>query len=343
MGLSGVQRASGNRMALQAAFASVPLVGVPATPLMPLERFSAAIGVPVWIKRDDIGSFGIAGAKARKLEYIVAHARRVGAEALVTIGPAQSNTCRALAAACAAAGLHAHLLLAGSRPDALFGNALLAETMGASIRWVGDVAMSCYRDILREYVSTLESSGVRVLEVEPGCSNVLGVVGMATGYLEMLEQASEFGVLPTRVVHASATGGVWAGLMLGASLVEGPLAHPALVVDDLYPDTRLAYASMFNDAARAIGHGVRLQSSDLFIDESQLASGYDQCSADVVSAIRLLARTEGIVCEPIYTGKALAALISSARQGLFEGPVVFWHTGGVQALGDPVVSRMLRA
>jgi 1-aminocyclopropane-1-carboxylate deaminase/D-cysteine desulfhydrase-like pyridoxal-dependent ACC family enzyme len=327
--------------ALRAAFPLVPLLGASPTPLNFLERFSEAVGVQIWIKRDDIASFGVAGAKARKLEFIVADALRLGVDALVTIGPAQSNTCRALAASCAASGLRAHLLFAGPQPKVSAGNALLAETLGAEVRWVGDIPMGGYHEALREYVETLEQSGVRVLTIAPGCSSALGVVGMAAGYLEMLVQASALGLTPTRIVHSSATGGIWAGLTLGASLVDGPRACSTLVVDDLYPDTRSAYASIFNDAARVIGHNARIRPDEVLLDESQLYSGYGKCSPEVVSAIRLLARTEGVICEPIYGGKALASLISKATHGQLKGPVVFWHTGGVQALGDPDVAQLL--
>ena len=312
-----------------------------ATPLRRLARFSQVIGVEVFAKRDDEASFAFAGAKARKLEMVLGTALAQGYEALITMGPPQSNTCRALAAACAGAGLQAHLVLAGDPPKDLSGNALLAAILGAQIKWVGPLEHSKLEAALVERARELNKSGLRTLTVSAGCSDVRGIMGMAAGYAEMMNQCEKLGVEPAEIVHASATGGIWAGLELGAALLGGARPIAALVVDNLFADTRATYADLFNSASAALGLTERRTSDEVRVDASEVAGGYGQPSPECLDAIALLARTEGIVCDPIYTGKALAVLIRRARSGLIDGPVVFWHSGGVQTLGDHGVVQTL--
>jgi 1-aminocyclopropane-1-carboxylate deaminase/D-cysteine desulfhydrase-like pyridoxal-dependent ACC family enzyme len=318
----------------------VPLLPGP-TPLERLDRFSDAIGVETWIKRDDIGPFTVAGAKARKLELVAARARDEGARALLTIGPPQSNTCRAVAAACAAVGIEAHLVFANDRPEALTGNALLASLMGATLHWAGRIPLADYHVVLARHAARLAEEGIPHQVIDPGCSNGLGIIGMMLGYLEMTEQARASGLSPRSIVHASATGGVWAGLELGAVLTGGPRPRPVLVLDSLFPDMRLAYAERFNRAAREAGLSLHYRPQDVVLDESQLAVPFGQADDATIDAIRTLAQLEGIMCDPMYTGRALASFIAAAKRKEIEGPLVFWHTGGLQALGDPEIMKML--
>jgi 1-aminocyclopropane-1-carboxylate deaminase/D-cysteine desulfhydrase-like pyridoxal-dependent ACC family enzyme len=333
-------RARNHLESLRARHPMASLIGAP-TPLQYLPRFSDALGTQVWIKRDDIASFGIAGSKARKLELVVAHAKTAGFDSLLTIGPRQSNTCRAVAAACAASGLRAHLLLAADEPAQLTGNALLAHLMGASIHWTGPLEMRMLHDALGRHADTLRAAGHHPLVVAPGCSDTLGIVGMAMGYVEMHCQALEAGMLPRSIFHASATGGVWAGLKLGSTLTSGAAPTAVLVLDDLYADAVAKYVELYARASEHLGEGGEPGADEVDLDCSMLEVGYGRASAQIIEAIKLIARTEGIVCEPHYSGKALAALISRSRCGDLRGPAVFWHTGGVQVLGDPEITAML--
>lgn len=311
------------------------------TVFQPLPRFSDAIGAEVWIKRDDVASFAVAGAKARKLELILGQARCEGFEALVTMGPPQSNTCRALAAACATLGIEAHLVLAGEPPETLTGNVLLSALLGARLHWVGELShLDLERALSRRYAHLAEHQ--RTLLVPAGASNSLGVLAMVAGYMELQAQCEAHQIRPAEIIHASATGGVWAGLAIGAELVDGPRPRAVLVTDEIYDDPGAAYSKLAHGCVTEMFPDEELVLPVPTLDVSQVAGGYGQAEQSCLDAIGLLARTEGILCDPIYTGKALAALIARAQAGAFDGqPVVFWHTGGIQGIGDAEVSRLL--
>jgi 1-aminocyclopropane-1-carboxylate deaminase/D-cysteine desulfhydrase-like pyridoxal-dependent ACC family enzyme len=311
------------------------------TALQHLARLSRTLGQDVYIKRDDATGHSVAGAKARKLEAVVGDAIAQGYTSFATAGPAQSNTCRALAAACAITGTKAHLVLIGDEPGILTGNVLLSAMLGATLHWTGSIPLAELFFSLDRYVEGRRSCGERVLVVPPGCSNALGTIGMAAGYAELMVQCGEIGILPAEIVHASATGGIWAGLELGAALLDGPRPVAAIVLDDLYSDTRAAYAAIFNQAAAAIGQTHRRTASSVNIDDSELAAGYGRASPECLEAIALFARTEGVILDPVYTGQAAAVLIRRIRQGRARGPVVLWHSGGLQALGDQVMTATL--
>jgi D-cysteine desulfhydrase len=326
--------------ALRAVFPAFSLIAKP-TPLQHLKRFSHVVGAQVWIKRDEIGSFAIAGSKSRKLELVIEQAVTGGFDSLVTIGPPQSNTCRAVAAACASVGLRSFLVLSGDAPSKLSGNALIAAMLGASIHWAGSLPMSHLETTLIEYFKHLRSRGLNPMLIAPGCSNKRGVVGMAIGYAEMQLQAIEAGFDPRSIYHASATGGIWAGMRIGSELTGGVAPTPVLVFDDMYPDTCAAYAALYNSTAEELGVGGRLDARDVVCDSSMVEVGYANADSAVIDAIALLARTEGIICDPYYSGKALAALVAHARNNTLPTPALFWHTGGIQVLGDPTAAVLL--
>lgn len=317
------------------------LIGGP-TPLQYLGRLSKVLGQDVFIKRDDATGHAVAGAKARKLEAVVGDGIARGFTSFATVGPAQSNTCRALAAACAVTGTQAHLVLAGETPSVLSGNALLSAMLGATLYWAGSLPMGELFSALDRYVSDRRRLGEHVLIVPPGCSNALGAIGMAAGYAELLVQCEAIGIQPTQIFHASATGGIWAGLELGAALlVGGPRPIAVLVLDDLYTDTRGAYAAIFNEAATAIGVTDRRSATTVDIDDSELAAGYGRASSACLEAVSLFARTEGVILDPVYTGQAATVLIRRIHEGRAQGPVVLWHSGGLQALGDAAMTVTL--
>jgi 1-aminocyclopropane-1-carboxylate deaminase/D-cysteine desulfhydrase-like pyridoxal-dependent ACC family enzyme len=306
----------------------VPLFPTP-TPLEPAPRFSAAIGREVWIKRDDVGSVGYAGNKIRKLSRLVAEVEEQGADTLVIVGARQSNAARATAALCAARGWKCVVVVpddppaAGALPEA---NALLGELFGARYEYLGAgtgwaEAEAASRDV---------AGNAYVLPA--GASSPLGALGFADAHAELLAQLEGLGLDPAAVVHASTSGGTSAGLHVGRAAHGGP---PIVSIDvgRLYGDDTLPrLAALATGAATLLGTPRAFAPGDLGVSFAHVGEGYGAYTEAGLSAIRLLARTEGVLCDPVYSGKALGALVSGDPLIPADGPVVFWHTGGAQSV-----------
>jgi D-cysteine desulfhydrase family pyridoxal phosphate-dependent enzyme len=312
-----------------------PLAALP-TPLHPLRRFGAEIGADVWIKRDDVGPPGLAGNKVRKLEFVLAAARRDGADAIVIVGAEQSNACRAAAAACAQLGLRCVLVLSGDEPGSASGNLLLDRLYGADVRFAGTTDWAALADAAARAADELRAAGATPYTLPAGASSPLGAVGFAVAWFELLDQLDERGMAAATVVHAASSGGTHAGLVAGRRLAgRGPRVRGIGVAADIHPDMPAAYAELATGALRLLGDAGIVGPEDLWLDMGFLGAGYALPTEEAIAAIRLLAGTEGIVCDPVYSGKALAAVVAAAREGELDGPVVFWHTGGWHALFAP--------
>jgi L-cysteate sulfo-lyase len=304
------------------------------TPLEPAPRLAAAVGLRddrLWIKRDDLIGLGGGGNKVRKLERTLAAALRDGADCLVTTGAAQSNHARLTAAAGARLGLGVTLVLAG-RPgppgDAPRGNLLLDEIFGARIHWAGDADDASLAVVADEVAAGLASSGAHPAIIPFGGSNRDGALAYADAARELLDQLSDQadGQLPAQAtsVVAVGSGGTMAGLVAGLGpghvlgVHTGAVAAPA-------------------DAVAALVAAVTAEPPDprgLRLRTDQVGPGYASLTEPVAAAIRLAARTEGLLLDPVYTGRALAGLIAAVRDGSLDAgaPVVFWHTGGLPGL-----------
>lgn len=300
------------------------------TPLERAPRLSEALGTEIWLKRDDVGSLGLAGNKVRKLEFALGQARQDGATAVVTIGAAQSNHARATAAACARLGLRCVLVFRGDPPaGAPSGNLLLDRLFGAEVRFactddwieVAGSAHDCGEQLRRE--------GGHPVVLPAGCSSPEGALGFAAAYLELLGQIDEHRVEPSTVVHASTSGGTHAGLLVGRALAgRGPHIR-GFDVGRLTEDVDGFVAGLARDTAALIGVEA---SFEVALDASQLGERYGAFTTAATEAIRLVAETEGVALDPVYSGKGMAGLIADAAQGRYDGPVVFWHTGGGPSL-----------
>lgn len=321
----------------------VPLTALP-TPLHRLPRFSAAVGAEIWIKRDDAAPLALAGNKVRKLEQILGDARDRGCDVLLAQGAPISNVTRATAAAAAAAGLGAVLVLAGREPETTSGNLLLSGIVGARLRFTGVQATdgpdywgalgAATRQVERELIA----EGRRPYPMPVGCSSPRGVLGFVAAYAELLDQLHEAGCRADVVYHPSSSAGTHAGLTLGRRLAgHGPRVRGVLVAD-VYDDLEERLASLIREACGLLGGSPVTPEFD--IDHGHLGPAYGEATQEALDAIVLLARTEGVMCDPVYTGKALAALIADVRAGR-EGPCIFWHTGGVQGVFEPRYARAL--
>ena len=303
------------------------------TPLAPAPRLSRALGGPrVWIKRDDLTPVALGGNKLRKLEFLLADAVAREADVVVTSGAAQSNHCVQTAAACNRLGLDCELVLRGDPDTPLRGNLLIDHLLGARVH-LEPMEMDERNDAAARRASELAAAGRRPYVVPVGGSNALGVIGYAEALFEIAEQASAAGFEPSAVVCASGSGGTQAGLVLGAGALGKPFeVHGVSVRRD-----REALASRVADLASQGAALVRespFTADEITVHDGYVGAGYGELTDGVLEAIKLMAATEGLLVDPVYTGKALSGLIGEVRAGRWRANenVVFVHTGGTTAL-----------
>lgn len=295
------------------------------TPLERAPRLSSELGVEVWLKRDDVGSLGLVGNKVRKLEFTLGEALAQGAGAVVTLGAPQSNHARATASAAARLGLHAVLVMGGERPaGSPTGNLLLDELFGAELLFAGTHEWAQ----LAAAVEAVAQERAGAYTLPAGGSSPVGALGFLAAYAELLGQLESAGVRAQHVYHASTSGGTHAGLLLGHALAHGGPAPVGFDVGQIVPDARGLIAWLANEAGALLGADPALTEDDVHLDSSQLGDGYGAFTEAGIEAIGLLARTEGVVLDPVYSAKGMAGLVADVRAGRVEGPVVFWHTGG---------------
>jgi 1-aminocyclopropane-1-carboxylate deaminase/D-cysteine desulfhydrase-like pyridoxal-dependent ACC family enzyme len=305
------------------------------SPLAPLPRFSAALGASaeIWIKREDLLPLAFGGNKLRNLEFLVGAALAEDADTLVTSGRRWSNHCRLTAAAGARAGLGVDLVLTGPpQPRGAEGpNQLLDELLGARVHVTATDRRAERAIRVAEVAAGLRAAGRRPFVIDVGGTGAVGAAGQVLAGLELAEQLAAVGIGEATVVLPSATGGTHAGVLTGLTLAAPPsrqvvgvaVAAPA---DELGP----TIAELLEDLAPLAG--VAVPPSAIHLDDDQLGAGYGRPTEAADEAARLLARTEGILVDPIYTAKALAGLIARIRDGSLGGPVVFWHAGGLPGL-----------
>ena len=304
------------------------------SPLQRAERFGAAIGggVEVWLKREDLLPVGLGGNKLRNLEFLVGAALAEGADTLVTSGRRWSNHCRLTASAGAMAGLDVHLVLSG--PPAAAGpgpSARLAALSGATVHQLPTADRAAREAAVRRVVTELRAAGRRPTVVGVGGSGPVGAFGQVLAADELFDQAAASGIEVDVVVLPSATGGTQAGLLVGTALRSPSTVVEGILVARPEAELRPAIASIVEQLAAWTGGVVAPDAVRL--DATQLGEGYGRPTAAADEATRLLARTEGVFVDPIYTAKALAALIAGASAGRYDGrTVVFWHAGGTPGL-----------
>ena len=303
------------------------------TPLEPMPRLATHLGLradDLWIERDDLIGLGGGGNKVRKLEWFAGAAHAAGADTLVTTGAAQSNHARLTAAAGARLGLDVVLVFPGT-PDGAAngsGNLVLDSLFGARIRWAGDGDPSALGAVAEGVCEQLRRDGARPFLIPFGGSSPLGARGYAEGGEELRAQLPDV----AHVVVALGSGGTMAGLVgaLGEERVLG--IHVGAV-----PEPAATVAGL----AGALTHRT-LDPGSLRVRTDQVGAGYAVLHEPVLEAMRTAAATEGIVLDPVYTGRAMAGLVAAVRDGDIRSgePTVFLHTGGLPGLfGHTVTVR----
>lgn len=305
------------------------------TPISSLPRLSTALGGPeIWIKRDDQTGLALGGNKTRKLEFLVGQALSQGADTLVTLGAAQSNHCRQTAAAAAQAGLRCELILNGTPPEVPNGNLLLNDLLGAKLHWIQRSERAAK---VRELDEVLRKDGRIPYLIPVGGSNGVGATGYVVAIQELMEQLRSSGLRVDHIVFGSSSGGTQAGMILGARLAGFRGKLHGLSIDKNDPEHfeyEREVAEIANACAAYIGGEAQFTQDDVAVVYGFKGGGYGVVGDLEREAIRLLARSEGIVLDPVYAGRAFGALVNLIRQQVFKRgeTVLFWHTGGAPAL-----------
>jgi len=295
----------------------------------------------ILIKRDDLTGLAFGGNKARKLEFLVGDALRQGATVLVTSGAVQSNHARmTAAAACAARMKSALVLTSDAEHPAIQGNLLLDKLLGAEIHLIGPNTNPLLATgdeeaaKIAELLEDLKRRGERPYLIPVGGSSPTGALGYITGTLELVGQLFQIGEAPSRLYYANGSRGTQAGLALGAKMYSAPYQLHGIAVSGGEPEKTERAIRIANQAAETLGVTGRIDASDLLNDESYIGPGYAIATPGCIEAIRLLARTEGILLDSVYSGKAMAGMIDHIRRGVIDPgeSVVFLHTGGTPAL-----------
>ncbi|HYU15739.1 MAG TPA: D-cysteine desulfhydrase family protein [Candidatus Acidoferrum sp.] len=310
------------------------------TPLERLERVSDRLGVEVLVKRDDLTGADLGGNKVRKLEFLLADAVSRGCDTVVTLGGEQSNHCRATALACARLGLRAHLLLRTvdpGRPPAATANILLDRIAGAEIRWISMADWKRRDELLAEVGEELGRAGRLPYLIPEGGSSALGAWGYVRAAVEELDPALAALPGPTTVLYACGSGGTGAGLVLGAALCgwreRGIRVAGVNVCDDRDYFVRVI-GGICRDFDRLTGAGAAVEEADIDIVDGHVGLGYGKSRPEELRELIDLGRREGIVLDPVYTGKAYAALVDEVTRDRdrFGPRIVFLHTGGIFGL-----------
>jgi D-cysteine desulfhydrase family pyridoxal phosphate-dependent enzyme len=298
------------------------------TPIEALPRLTAELGGPkMLVKRDDLTGLAFGGNKTRKLEYLLAEAQSQGAQTIITSGAAQSNHCRQTAAACARFNFECILVLSGEKPSSTTGNLLLDQLFNAKLIWT----------TLHERDATLEQtfhnaweSGLRPYLIPYGGSNTTG----ASAYVFAMEEMLDQNYHPDWIVFASSSGGTQAGLVTGAKLFGFKGKILGISVDESGDDLKAIVASLASATADTLGEKLNFLPQDILVSADYLGGGYGVMGKPEIDAIRLFARIEGLLLDPVYTGRAAAGMIDLIQKGFIkrDETVLFWHTGGTPAL-----------
>lgn len=294
-----------------------------------LPRLSKELdGIRLLVKRDDQTGLAFGGNKTRKLEFLLGEALAQGAHTLVTAGAVQSNHCRQTAAAAARFGFDCVLVLVGEPPASPTANLFLDHLFGAQIVWVA--RREDRERVLQETFERLAQEGRKPYLVPYGGSNALGVLGYVYAMEELVAQQ----VQAEWVVFASSSGGTQAGLVLGARLFGFTGRLLGISVDEPQKALQERVARLATETANLLGKPLTFSPSEIMVNADYCSAGYGVLTKAEIEAIRLFARTEGLLLDPVYTGRAAAGLLDLARKGFFRlgETVLFWNTGGQPAL-----------
>lgn len=318
-------------------FPRVSLAHLP-TPLEPLPNLSAELGGPnIWVKRDDCTGLATGGNKTRKLEFSMAAALERGADTIVTVGALQSNHVRQTAAAACKLGLACEVLLEHrvKKPTEYYansGNVLLDRVFGANLReYPGGTD---FDQALEDVAAEVRSEGGDPYIIPGGASDKIGALGYVNCAFELLAQANDEGLVIDHLITATGSAGTQAGLVAGLQAMHSHVPLLGIGVSVTREEQEQKVFELAEITADYIGAPGVVRRDDVVANCDYVGEGYGIPTAGMNEAVKLLARSEGLLFDPVYSGKALAGMIDLVRKGDFAGAenIVFLHTGGAAAL-----------
>lgn len=305
------------------------------TPLQELPRLGQLLGGPkLLVKRDDQTGLALGGNKTRKLEFLIADALKKGADTVITTGAPQSNHCRQTAAAAAQVGMGCELVLGGNEPEVPNGNVLLDLFCGANLHWTTRERRNAKMDeVARQLLSLKHNPYI----IPVGGSNGLGALGYVQAMIELNDQLSKGRIKVDTIVFATSSGGTQAGMVVGARIsgFEGKIL--GISIDQRSsqePSYQSELAAIANEAAKLIDSRYEFTEDDFTVNYDYLGLGYGVVGNLERESIRLTACTEGLLLDPVYSGRAMGGLVDLIKKGFFslKDTVLYWHTGGAPAL-----------
>jgi D-cysteine desulfhydrase len=299
------------------------------TPIEEMPRLSAALDGPrLFVKRDDQTGLAFGGNKTRKLEFLVAEAQAQGCKMLISAGAMQSNHCRQTAAAAAKFGMACVLVLNGKHPRQPSANLMLDFLFGADVVWVAERKD---RDaVLQHTYETALAGGAQPYLVPYGGSSPTG----ALGYTFAVEEYMQQGLNADWIIFGTSSGGTHAGLTLGARLFQCKARILGISIDEPVEDLKRNVSALASDASEKFGARINFTGKDVLANDDYCQAGYGVFAEQEREAINLFASHEGLLLDPVYTGRAAAGMFDLIRRGIIQKneTVLFWHTGGQPAL-----------
>jgi len=313
---------------LTSKFPRVKLISLP-TPLEYAPKLSEELGVKIYFKRDDVMELAFGGNKARKLEFLMADALRKGADTIITTGALCSNHARLTAAAARKLGLDIILILRSIGPKSVKGNLLLDAILGADIR-IFDVDREEIPKIMNETAKELEEKGKKPYIIPGGGANAIGSLGYLNASVEILHQLNERGITANYIVHSTGSGATQTGLALGFKAMNTNIKVIGIACGGNKHSISHAVKRLADETSKLTNLPLTLSYEDIIVYDEYTCGGNGIITKEVIEIIKRVARSEGVILDPTYTGKAMMGLINLIRKGEIPkgSTVIFLHTGG---------------
>ena len=301
------------------------------TPLDRVENLGKSLGnLDLWFKRDDLTGFGLGGNKVRSLEYLAADAMRVNSNILITGGSPGSNHVRTTMAVAAHLGLKGVAVLSGTRPSKTNGNLLLNQLLDAKLVFTGNPDRSYIDNYIEDEAERLRGKGESQYMIRRGGVSSLGCIGYVSAAVEICSQLQSLNLNPDILLCATGCGVTQAGLLVGFKLMGLNCRLYGITVSRSRDECIAYIKQLINETEDVLGLDSRVKNDEIFVFDEYIGEGYSVPTSEGIDAIRLVAQTEGIFLDPIYTGKAMAGLTDLVKKDLIgsDNTVIFLHTGG---------------